>query len=152
MSDMKFATACTMFYTMVSKYLRLLILLSAVAFFSGCKLPISTGGPMEIVVKGEQFTLAWDAGGPEIPDDPGRAVEYDVYYRAHGSVIWRLVANVKNKGKLEYVVSNKNIAYGRYDFAVSAVNKQGKESRLHSSLDRTAKPFCGWYINWIGSK
>lgn len=120
--------------------------------FSGCNLAIDTNRPIEIVVKGDHFTLAWDAGGSEIPNDPGRVVQYKVYYRVHGSYNWQFLMEVENSGSPECLVTSKDMDYGRYDFAVSAITEQQGVSALHSSLDRTADPFSGWYINWIGSK
>ena len=110
-----------------------------------------TDEALEIVVKGSSFTLAWDSGGPEIPNDPNRAVKYKVYYRVHGSYYWRLLMEIESTGSLECVIKNEYMDYGRYDFAVSAISEQGNESSFHSSLDKTANPFTGWYINWIGS-
>lgn len=91
-------------------------------------------------------------GGSEIPNDPGRVVQYKVYYRVHGSYNWQFLMEVENSGSPECLVTSKDMDYGRYDFAVSAITEQQGVSALHSSLDRTADPFSGWYINWIGSK
>lgn len=145
---------CAILRSMRGKYLILVLIIVSIAAFPGCKLVIGTGTDqsLEIVVKGESFTLAWDPGGPEIPNDPNAVIQYNVYYRAHGSYYWRLLMEVVSSGNPECVITSEAMDYGRYDFAVSAVSKQGSESALHSSLDRTANPFTGWYINWIGSK
>ena len=107
---------------------------------------------LEIVVKGSSFTLAWDPGGPDIPNNPNSAVQYKVFYRNHGSYYWRLLMEIESSGNPECFINSDIMDYGMYDFAVSAVSEQGSESALHSSLDSTANPFTGWYINWIGSK
>lgn len=137
---------------MRGKYLILVLLVFSLTAFSSCKMVMGTDESLEIVIKGSSFTLAWDPGGPEIPNDPNRAVRYNVYYRVHGSSSWYLLIKIESSGSPECLITNEYIDYGRYDFAVSAVSEQGSESAFHSSLDRTANPFCGWYINWIGSK
>ena len=58
---------------------------------------------------------------------------------------------IENSGSSECIINDEIMDYGVYDFAVSAVSEQGNESAFHSSLDSTANPFTGWYINWIGS-
>ena len=138
---------------MRQKYIIIIFFIFGIIPFFGCKLVLAarTDEALEIIVKGSSFTLAWDSGGPEIPNNPNRAVDYKVYYRAHGSYYWRFLMEVESTGSLECVITDKYIDYGRYDFAVSAVSEQGNESTFHSSLDRTANPFTGWYINWIGS-
>ena len=139
---------------MRGKYIIKVLLIFCMIPFFGCKLVIGTGTDesLEIVVKGESFTLAWDPGGPEIPNDPNYVVQYNVYYRNHGSYYWRFLMETESSGNPECLITDKEIDYGRYDFAVSAVNEQGETSALHSSLDSSANPFSGWYINWIGSK
>lgn len=133
----------------------ILILLCAVSFY-GCKMiagsdTISKDNSLEIIVKGKSFTLAWDSGGPEIPNDPNKTVQYNIYYRAHGLLYWNFLTTVKSKRNPDCQITNKILDYGRYDFAVKAVNGKGEESAFHSSLDATANPFTGWYVNWIGS-
>ncbi len=113
---------------------------------------VGTGSALEIVVKGDHFTLAWDQGKPEIPNDPGRIVAYNVYYRNHGSYNWYFLKKTEFSNNTECLITDKDMSYGIYDFAVSSISEQGNMSALHSSLDRTADPFCGWYINWIGTK
>ena len=149
-----FLIRCAILSSMRGKYIITVLLIFCVIPFFGCKLLIgdSTNESLEIVVKGDSFTLAWDPGGPEIPNDPNRAVQYKVYYRVHGSYYWRFLMETESSGSPECVITDEEIDYGRYDFAVSAVNEQGSESAFHSSLDRTANPLTGWHINWIGSK
>ena len=137
---------------MRGKYLILVLLVFSLTAFSSCKMVMGTDESLEIVVKGSSFTLAWDPGGPEIPNDPNFVVRYNVYYRVHGSYYWRFLMETESSGNPDCLITDNEMDYGRYDFAVSAVNEQGGTSSLHSSLDGTANPFCGWYINWIGSK
>ncbi len=142
-----------MITVMKKKYLTIFLLISIIALHSGCKLNwnAKTNESMEIIVKGSSFTLAWDSGGPDIPNNPNSAVQYKVYYRNHGSYYWRLLMEIENSGSSECIINDEIMDYGVYDFAVSAVSEQGNESAFHSSLDSTANPFTGWYINWIGS-
>lgn len=136
------------------KYLIIVLLIFSTAAFLGCKLVIGTGTDesLEIVVKGESFTLAWDPGGSKIPNDPNSVVHYTVHYRNHGSVYWHFLMEIESSGSPECLITDELIDFGRYDFAVKAVGELGGVSTLHSSLDSTANPFCGWYINWVGSK
>lgn len=145
---------CAIIATMRKKYFTIFLSILIFSVFSGCKLGLiaKTSESLEIVVKGESFTLAWDPGGPEIPNDPNFVVRYNIYYRNHGSYYWRFLMKIESSGNPECLITDKEIDYGRYDFAVSAINEQGETSALHSSLDSSANPFSGWYINWLGSK
>ena len=69
---------------------------------------------------------------------------YNVYYRNHGDIdwIWHGAAASDNP---EYRVS---LADGEYDFAVSSVGPDDRESDLHTSLDENAYPAGGWYLIW----
>jgi len=139
---------------MRGRLLKIVLIIFSIIIFTSCKMVIGTSidESLEIVVKGNSFSFAWDPGVPEIPNDPNFVVRYNVYYRVHGSYFWRFLTDIKSTGSPECLITDELMDYGRYDFAVSAVNEQGETSTLHSSLDSTANPFCGWYINWIGSK
>ena len=152
MNSLRFEPECDSINPMGIKRLFPVILFSVLFLVTGCRLVIGTSDALEIVVKGNQFTLAWDPGGPVIPNNPGRVAAYNVYYRDHGSYYWRYLATIEDPNNPECLITDKDIDYGVYDFAVSAVGADGGVSAFHSSLDRTADPICGWYINWIGTK
>jgi len=47
----------------------------------------------------------------------------------------------------EYTVSYPELQYGVYEFAVTAMYSTG-ESDYHTSLDTTAQPDVGWFLDW----
>ena len=95
--------------------------------------------PQLLVVRGENFTLAWD-GGPE------PVAEYRAYTRQHGTVEWTQIAAGLEAASIS--IDTTILAYGVYEFAVSSVAADGTESDLHTSLDPTADPGTGWYLSW----
>lgn len=143
---------CDILTFMRRKYIIFVLLTLVLSSFFGCRLAMSTDEPLEIVVKGNSFVLAWDPGRPDIPNDPNGAVRYKVYYRAHGSTDWRFLMEIESSTNPECRITEEDMNYGKYDLAVRAVNIQEQISELHSSLDSAANPFSGWYINWIGTK
>lgn len=94
----------------------------------------------EIKLAATDFTISWDS------DDLSVDL-YRIYYREHGSFNWVLLGSTDSGADLEYSIGNSMLAYGVYDFAVSSVSG-AEESELHSSMDDTAVPATGWYINW----
>lgn len=117
-----------------------------------CSLFEATYDPMEIILKGESFSLSWNDESRRIPNNPRQAVSYRVYYRIHGTIYWRLIKEIEANGEPRITVTSEDLDHGVYDLGVSTIDVYGKESVIHSSLDNTADPFCGWYINWIGSE
>jgi hypothetical protein len=89
----------------------------------------------------EQFTLSWDPSS-------GDVAGYKVYFRIHGSTEWVLLGNVPAGSEPEMVVLHSTLGDGEYDFAVAAVDSSGHASSLASSLDTTADPSTGWYLQW----
>lgn len=96
-----------------------------------------------IPINEESFTLEWDVSDTE-------ADEYKIYYREHGSYTWSYLGSTPSGLIPEYTVDQSSLPYGVYDFAVSSV-AGSEESELHSSMDDTAAPATGWYIDWQGS-
>jgi hypothetical protein len=117
--------------------------------FAGCRLSSSDAYP--IVISSETFTLAWDAPSIQYPLPPLATSYYCVYYRRHGSPYWRICGTIPSSGTTEIVLYHSDYGNGAYDFAVSAVNEQGHESPLHTSLDPWAYPYGGWYVKWTRS-
>ncbi|MBN2658914.1 MAG: fibronectin type III domain-containing protein [Spirochaetales bacterium] len=89
---------------------------------------------------GPDFTISWDS-------EDLSADHYRVYYREHGSFNWVLLGISDSGMDLDFTIDNTMLAYGTYDFAVSSVSGD-HESEFHSSMDDTAVPATGWYINW----
>ena len=77
----------------------------------------------------DSITLEWD----------GESRIYNVYYKIHLSNDWVFIAQVEDNS----IIVNK-IGTGKFDFGVS----NGDSQEIHSSLDNTAIPENGWYINW----
>ena len=94
-------------------------------------------------VTGESFTLAWD------PSD-GDITGYEVYYRPHGSDAWTELGTT-GASDTQFAVSNAILDYGTYEFAVAATIDGGETSDYHTSLDATADPDSGWYLEWTSS-
>ncbi|MCK4517057.1 MAG: fibronectin type III domain-containing protein [Spirochaetaceae bacterium] len=97
--------------------------------------------PQVIVIAADHFTLFWDT-------PPDAASEYRVYHRIHGGSEWQLLTS--GLASPEATVTQTDLEFGMYEFAVSSVSMDGVESDLHSSLDETADPGTGWYLDWIG--
>ena len=132
-----------------------LFIIFSIIFFlqlSSCKLSLLKADYYEIVVKGASFTICWDDNSNRISRNLNDAVQYKIYYRIHGSSGWEVLEAIEASINREFTIDNSKLDYGIYDLGVSSINQYGKESAIHSSLDRSADPFCGWYINWIGSK
>jgi hypothetical protein len=88
-----------------------------------------------------QITLEWDA-------PPEAVTSYDVYSRSHGASLWQVLGSVSAVPQPEYTILHSALGNGEYDFAVVAVNDQGDRSDYHTSLDPTAQPDTGWYLEW----
>ena len=96
--------------------------------------------PSKIKVVGISFTLAWDQPSGE------SVTGYIVYFRDHGDSSWTELDELSGT-ITEYTVTYPDLDYGKYDFAVTSLNN-GEESNLHTSLDPTAEPDTGWYLDW----
>jgi hypothetical protein len=93
----------------------------------------------KVTVSGTNFSLGWD--------DATEAVTYNVFVRIHDGTEWKAIASGVATPSL--VISTSMLSYGVYDFAVSHVTEDEIESEKHTSLDTTADPATGWYVEWI---
>ena len=130
---------------------RFFVIISILFIITSCKFFTYSSEAVQIQVKSTDFTIAWDSSD-YIVIGSAAINSYRIYYRNHGENRWKFLDEIANIGNCEYKIMNSVLDYGIYDFAVSSVNKEGAESDLHTSLDTTADPVTGWYINWIGSK
>jgi hypothetical protein len=131
------------------KVLRLIVRIAIISLVVGCQNPITfdlsykkanaESKPQKVAISGSSFTLAWD-------DEPLGTSTYSVYTRPHGGSLWAPV--VKGLASPSLVVTNALLPYGSYEFAVSRVSADGVESTLLTSLDASAIPDTGWYIEW----
>ncbi len=138
-----------------SKKTLLLLLIAVVplaATLSGCVLPdyaafLKTNGQTTgsdekmITTSADPIVLQWDP-----PTTP--VANYGVYFRIHGSTEWTKLAEVPADPQPSYSVSKATLGVGEFDFAVDAIDAAGDQSALHTSLDATADPTTGWYIQW----
>lgn len=94
----------------------------------------------KISITEENFTVSWS-------NSETTADSYKIYYRAHGSSDWIYLSTTASGSVLEYTIDQSILPYGTYDIAVSTVTGS-LESELHTSMDDTASPSTGWYIDW----
>ena len=128
-----------------------LVLLSFLAVFS-CALynPASfvqnKSDPKAIPITAPQITLQWD------PPASGASsvASYVVSFRMHGASSWTTLATIPATATPSYVVPYSAVGAGSFDFGVVAVSSGGTNSPEHTSLDTTADPHSGWYLNWWG--
>ena len=97
-----------------------------------------------IVIDRSTFTLAWNP--PSEVDGTDSVYGYRIYYRPHGEQKW-FILDTLERSRTEYTVIYPKIDYGEYEFAVASI-QAGDESDLHTSLDTTATPGTGWYLEW----
>ena len=97
-----------------------------------------------IEITDESFTIAWDPDPENTSPD-----EYRMYFRSRGSDSWTLLSDVEPQTEPSFTIDQTRLSYGIYEFAVSAV-AGGIESELHTSMDDTADPVSGWYVDWYG--
>ena len=115
----------------------------------GCELFAPTDAPLEIIVKGNRLSLSWD---PPIETLASGVAAYRLYARPHGADTWELVGKVEASDNPGATIASEDLGYGFWEFAVSSVSSEDVESELHASIDRSADPPTGWYVNWVGSK
>jgi len=98
------------------------------------------GERMEITE--DTFSIAWDPDPLSgIPDT------YRMYFRSRGAEPWSFLSEVTPDIEPEFTINQDNLSFGIYEFAVSAVIG-GVESNLHTSMDDTASPGTGWFVDW----
>jgi hypothetical protein len=132
----------------------ILILITALSLAAGgCSLyllqsldvPGSTPDPdtgtEKVLCTDEEVTLAWDPPPSEIST-------YKIFYRAHESGSWILFDEITADNDPEYTLYHANFGNGDFDFGVIAVDGEAEESEMHTSLDDSAQPECGWYLAW----
>jgi hypothetical protein len=131
---------------------RYIVLLLGFMLIVSCSLFPFRNEPTEILIKGEKLTLAW--GPPEYVGSyaGSELAYYKVYYRTRGAEDWIKLKDIHTAENLSLTVTNEDLDYGYYEFAVSAVDYDDNESPLHASTDTSADPITGWYVNWIGSR
>ena len=130
-------------------FFRLLVLI-LITLSSSCVFFEYTSEARQIIIKSDSFTISWDS--PEYKTDTLHSpiTSYKIYYCPHHTNHWKLLGEADSiSSKIN--ITNDILGYGIYDIAVSSVDSFGFESRLHTSLDTTADPITGWYINWLGS-
>jgi hypothetical protein len=104
--------------------------------------PSPTIGHEAIAFSGAQLTLAWDP-----PASP--VSSYKLFYRIHETGTWALLDQIAATGAPEDTIDHANLGNGEFDFGVVAVAEDAAESPMHTSLDNTAQPECGWYLRWV---
>lgn len=120
------------------------------SLLSACGALWGASQPRKVVVDGPTVTLAWDA--PQAARSSGAVSGYRVYARPRGSSYWRYLGSVEPSTNPSFTITvgNGPLEYGRYEFAVTTVSSDGRESAKHTSLDMGADPASGWYVDWYG--
>ena len=103
--------------------------------------------PHQIISNTESIVLAWDPPQTDILVDT-----YKIYYRKNDTFNWVFLDEIQANENPRYVIYHSDLGNGFYDFAVSAVNKSGQSSVLHTSRDQNADPLNGWYLFWVRSR
>ena len=93
-------------------------------------------------IGGDSFTFEWDP-----PADAPSLTGYNVYSRQRGSASWVYLAQA-GAATPSIQVTTAILAHGLYEFAVQSVYSGGGVSELHTSLDTSAAPATGWYVDW----
>ncbi len=100
------------------------------------------GTPIRITT--ERFTIEWDPPPSDTDFD-----RYHIYYRPRGTWDWIPLTELSAADGPRLSMDASLLPYGTYEIAVSS-SYLGAESDLHSSMDDTADPATGWYVEWIG--
>ncbi len=96
-----------------------------------------------IEITEETFTILWDLDPQSgIPDT------YRMYFRNRGEEPWSLLSEVVPDIEPAFTITQDNLSFGIYEFAVSVI-VGGVESDLHTSMDDTASPGTGWFVDWL---
>ena len=125
-------------------------LLSLALFCLSCALynPASfvqeKSNPKAIPITAPQIVLQWD------PPSGSGVTGYIVSFRIHGTTSWTTLATIPASSQPSYTIPYASVGAGSFDFGVTAVESDGTDSPTHSSLDATADPTSGWYLNWWG--
>ena len=127
--------------------MKLLIVAFLIIFFIllvGCQY---SNEPVQIISKAGSITLEWD------PPQLDIFVEsYKIYYRKDNASGWVLIDEIPSKENPRYRIYHSDLGNGFYDFAVRAVDKNGRGSLLHTSRDQNADPINGWTLFWVRSE
>ena len=124
-----------------------------VASVSGCSMymlqeldatgrsPDPDSGAEKVLCTSGEVTLAWDS-------PPSEITAYKIFYRPHEAASWILFDEIPAEEGPEYTLYHTDFGDGDFDFGVVAVGEEAEESEMHTSLDDTAQPSCGWYLSW----
>ncbi len=118
---------------------------------TACQFFEYTDSATEIIIHSENFILAWD-GNDITLNSSSSVICYKVYFKKHNTHTWTFLKDTIDSDITEITISDEILDYGIYDLGVAAQADDNSISEIHSSLDLTADPTNGWYINWIGSK
>lgn len=100
----------------------------------------------QITLKSSNAVLSWD---PPHASHRFGPTAYRIYCSKRGSGGWMYLGEIAATESPSYTVKYEDLGSGLWTFAVRAVYPGRGVSNLHSSLDATADPFGGWYVNWM---
>jgi len=112
---------------------------------------VTYGENLQIEWRYSTLTLAWDPPATDVPGRPTEVASYQVYVQQQGSSYWRFLGEAPGSRHPEFTVEHSLLGNGLYFFAVRAITTAGQASPLHTSLDSSSDPVCGWQVLWHNS-
>lgn len=100
---------------------------------------------IQIGTQKDSITITWENDTINNTIESEGVKGFNVYYRQHGTNEWMFYNKVDEN---TCVIKKDLTGEGCLNFAVCSKSEKGTVSDLHSSLDSTAEPSCGWFLSW----
>jgi hypothetical protein len=128
----------------------LLVITSAIFIMTGCQY---SNTPVQIVSNNDFIELKWDPPSSDKFNKFGNVEYYKICYKTHTiETVWKCLDLIPAENNPSFTVYNSDIGNGAFDFAITAIYSDKRESLIHSSTDLLADPPGGWYLLWIRSE
>ena len=125
----------------------LLTITSAVFIITGCQY---SSVPVQIVSDDDYIELKWDPPSSDKLNRFGDVVYYKISYKTHNSdTAWKCLDLILAEENPSFTVYNRDIGNGAFDFAITAIYSNNRQSVIHTSTDVFADPPGGWYLLWM---
>lgn len=125
----------------------ILFIASLLLVLGSCHLFANNPNPLKIRVNGASAKISWESPNPVLNH---QILQYNIYIKNHNGGAWTLLEEIQNTKEdvLTFTLLKENIPYSFIDIGIRSVYTSGTMSEIHSSLDDTAEPSCGWYLYW----